>query len=80
MATTARNQLRFITEEDKTAAEAQVRELQTDVDYETKEYTVELIVQKYQDGEAEDMNELFVRPTSVTLCGASTAKASSLNR
>lgn len=60
MATTARNQLRFITEEDKTAAEAQVRELQTDVDYETKEYTVELIVQKYQDGEAEDMNELFV--------------------
>jgi len=60
MATTARNQLRFITEEDKTAAEAQVRELQTDVDYETKEYTVELIVQKYLEGEPEDANELFV--------------------
>ncbi|MCC8402027.1 DUF262 domain-containing protein [Paraburkholderia sp. MMS20-SJTN17] len=60
MATTARNQLRFITDEDKTAAEAQVRELQTDVDYETKEYTVELIVQKYLEGEPEDANELFV--------------------
>ncbi|MFC0126224.1 DUF262 domain-containing protein [Ralstonia solanacearum] len=60
MATTARNQLRIITDEDRTAAEEQVRDLQTDVDYETKEYTVELIVQKYQDGEADDTNELFV--------------------
>jgi Protein of unknown function DUF262 len=59
MATTGR-QLRFVTDEDKIAAEAQVRELQTDVDYETKEYTVELIVQKYLDGKDEDANELFV--------------------
>lgn len=57
---TARNQLRFITDEERVAAEEQVRELQTDVDYETKEYTVELIVQKYLEGKDEDTNELFV--------------------
>ncbi|MEQ5840446.1 DUF262 domain-containing protein [Paraburkholderia acidicola] len=60
MVTAARNQRRFITDEERVAAEEQVRELQTDVDYETKEYTVELIVHKYLDGKDDDTNELFV--------------------
>jgi len=49
-----------ITDIERLKAEEQVRELQTVVDYETKEYTVELIVQKYLDGKDEDANELFI--------------------
>ena len=49
-----------ITEEQKQAAEAQIREKQKPVDYETKEYPVELLVQKYLDGQENDTNELFI--------------------
>ncbi|MCO8624486.1 DUF262 domain-containing protein [Burkholderia multivorans] len=59
MSTVKKNQ-KEITDEDRLKAEEQVRELQTGVGYETKEYTVELIVQKYRDGKDEDANELFI--------------------
>lgn len=44
----------------KSAAEDQIREHQKDVDYDIKEYPVEVIVQKYCDGIDEELNELFV--------------------
>jgi uncharacterized protein with ParB-like and HNH nuclease domain len=44
----------------KTTAEEQIRTHQKDVDFQTKEYTVELIVQKYSVGIENDRNELFI--------------------
>lgn len=49
-----------ITEEQKEAAEAQIREKQKPIDYDTKEYPVEILVQKYLDGRDSDTNELFI--------------------
>lgn len=53
-------QLSEITEEQKEAAEGQIREKQKPVDYDTKEYPVEILVQKYLDGREDDTNELFI--------------------
>lgn len=47
-------------EELKTKSEHQIREYQKDVEFQTKEFTVELIVQKYGEGLEDDLNELFV--------------------
>ena len=44
----------------KEAAEQEIREKQKIVDYDTKEYPVEILVQKYKEGLNEDINELFV--------------------
>ncbi|WP_343867495.1 DUF262 domain-containing protein [Tatumella terrea] len=44
----------------KQTAEEQVRSEQKDVDFETKEFTVELLVNKYHSGLDDDTNELFV--------------------
>ncbi|MBQ4775279.1 MULTISPECIES: DUF262 domain-containing protein [Pectobacterium] len=44
----------------KQVAEDQVRTEQKDVDFETKEFTVELLVNKYHSGLEDDTNELFV--------------------
>ncbi|MGP2501090.1 DUF262 domain-containing protein [Pantoea ananatis] len=44
----------------KQDAEEQVRTEQKDVDFETKEFTVELLVNKYHSGLKDDTNELFV--------------------
>lgn len=44
----------------KQDAEEQVRSEQKDVDFETKEFTVELLVNKYHSGLEDDTNELFV--------------------
>ncbi|ENZ5853734.1 DUF262 domain-containing protein [Salmonella enterica subsp. enterica serovar Braenderup] len=44
----------------KQNAEEQVRAEQKDVDFETKEFTVELLVNKYHSGLEDDTNELFV--------------------
>lgn len=41
-------------------AEKQIRALQTDVDYDTREYPVGVVVSKYLEGLAEDENELFI--------------------
>ncbi|NEP78552.1 MAG: DUF262 domain-containing protein [Okeania sp. SIO3B3] len=49
-----------ITHEQKEAAEAEIREKQKPVDYDTKEYPVEVLVQKYMEGRDDDTNELFI--------------------
>lgn len=51
---------REITDADRDAAEAEIREKQKPVDYDTKEYPVEVIVQKYTEGRDDDINELFI--------------------
>lgn len=43
-----------------TAAEMQIRGVKHNIDYQTKEFTIEVIVQKYLEGEPEDENEIFV--------------------
>ena len=42
------------------AAELQVRGFKQNIDYQTKEFTTEVLVQKYREGEPEDENEIFV--------------------
>jgi len=42
------------------AAELQIRGFKQDVDYQTKEFTTEVLVQKYREGEPEDENEIFI--------------------
>lgn len=49
-----------ITDEKREAAEAEIREKQKPVDYDTKEYPVEILVQKFIDGRDDDANELFI--------------------
>ncbi len=49
-----------ITHERQDEAEAEIREKQKPVDYDTKEYPVEILVQKYTDGLDDDTNELFI--------------------
>ncbi|WP_293057887.1 DUF262 domain-containing protein [Okeania sp. SIO2B3] len=49
-----------ITNAQKEAAEAEIREKQKAVDYRTTEYPVEVIVQKYMEGIEDDTNELFI--------------------
>jgi hypothetical protein len=49
-----------ITYEHREAAEAEIREKQKTVDYDTKEYPVEVLVQKYRDGLDEDISELYI--------------------
>ena len=49
-----------ITHEQREAAEVEIREKQKVVDYDTKEYPVEVLVQKYRDGLDEDTNELYI--------------------
>lgn len=47
-------------EDKKLMAEDHIRTETKDVDFETKEYTVELIVKKYNEGLEDDSNELFI--------------------
>lgn len=49
-----------IMDEQKDAAEAEIREKQQPVNYDTKEYPVEILVQKYTEGKEDDTNELFI--------------------
>lgn len=44
----------------KVEGEDELRKEQKDVDFDTKEYTVELIVHKFSEGLEDDTNELFV--------------------
>jgi uncharacterized protein with ParB-like and HNH nuclease domain len=48
------------TEAERQAAEQQLRELAKVVDYDTVEYPVEVIVEKYTKGREDDTNEIFV--------------------
>ena len=56
----ASNEKRKIVEEDKKLAEAQIVQHHRTVDYDTREYPVEVIVAKYLDGIEDDKNEIFV--------------------
>jgi hypothetical protein len=49
-----------IAHEQREAVEAEIREKQKIVDYDTKEYPVEVLVQKYKEGLDEDINELYI--------------------
>ncbi len=49
-----------ITAEMKEAAEAEIREKRKPVDYNTIEYPIEILVQKYMDGIEDDTNEIFI--------------------
>ncbi|HEY4080126.1 MAG TPA: DUF262 domain-containing protein [Burkholderiaceae bacterium] len=52
--------IKVISAEERIEAEAQIRSLKHDVDYTTKEFTIEVMVQKYVEGKDEDENEIFV--------------------
>jgi hypothetical protein len=47
-------------EEQRVNAESQIRNSKLTVDYQTKEFTIEVIVQKFLDGKDDDENEIFV--------------------
>lgn len=49
-----------ITDEQRESAEEEIREKQKIVDYDTKEYPVEVLAQKYREGLDEDINELYI--------------------
>lgn len=49
-----------ITSQKKEIAEAEIREKREPVDYNTLEYPIEVLVQKYLGGIDEDENELFI--------------------
>ncbi|YAF95025.1 MAG: DUF262 domain-containing protein [Nodularia sp. CChRGM 3473] len=49
-----------ITDEQKENAEIEIRDKTKRVDYNTLEYPIEVIIQKYLDGKDEDENELFI--------------------
>ncbi len=51
---------RVISGDDRDLAEKQIKEHHRTVDYDTREYPVEVLVQKYLDGLDEDENEIFV--------------------
>ncbi len=53
-------EIRSKIEELSERAEVAIRKHQRDVDYDTKEFTVEMVVNKYSEGLDEDQNELFV--------------------
>ena len=54
------NEKRKITDTDKKKAEEQIVKHHRTVDYDTREYPVEVIVSKYNDGLDTDTNEIFV--------------------
>ncbi|MDY6805783.1 MAG: DUF262 domain-containing protein [Cyanobacteriota bacterium] len=54
------NKKQEITEQQKEAAEAEIREKQKLVDYLTREYPLEVLVQKYMEGKDDDTNEFFI--------------------
>jgi Protein of unknown function DUF262 len=49
-----------ITDEQKESAEAEIQEKRKIVDYDTKEYPIEVLVQKYKEGLKEDENEIYI--------------------
>jgi hypothetical protein len=51
---------RTVTKEDRDKAEAQIKQHHRTVDYDTREYPVEVLVQKYLVGLEDDENEIFV--------------------
>jgi uncharacterized protein with ParB-like and HNH nuclease domain len=56
----ANNLKNNITAAARIAAEEQIRAQKHDVDYQTKEFTVELLVQKFKNGLEDDENEIYI--------------------
>lgn len=54
------NQKQKITQEQKEAAEAQIWEKKKSINYQTLEYSVEVLVRKYMEGKNNETNELFI--------------------
>ena len=55
-----RSKLEQITLQDRNAAEMEIRDKQKQINYDTKEYPVEILVQKYMEGINDDTNKLFI--------------------
>ena len=55
-----RSQLEQITLQDRNAAEMEIRDKQQQINYDTKQYPVEILVQKYMEGINDDTNKLFI--------------------
>ena len=55
-----RSQLEEITLQDKDAAEIEIRDKQQEINYDTKQYPVEILVKKYMEGINDDTNKLFI--------------------
>lgn len=49
-----------ITDEMREAAEAEIKEKQKPVDYNTKEYPIDILIKMYSEGLDDDTNELFI--------------------
>ncbi|MEG4515381.1 MULTISPECIES: DUF262 domain-containing protein [unclassified Microcoleus] len=55
-----RSKLEEITLQRRNAAEMEIRDKQKQINYDTKEYPVEILVQKYREGINDDTNKLFI--------------------
>ena len=55
-----RSKLKQITLQDKDAAEMEIRDKQKQINYDTKQYPVEILVQKYMEGINDDTNKLII--------------------
>jgi uncharacterized protein with ParB-like and HNH nuclease domain len=55
-----RSQLEQITLQDRNTAEMEIRDKRQQINYDTKQYPVEILVQKYMEGIDDDTNKLFI--------------------
>jgi hypothetical protein len=55
-----RSKLEEITLQDKDAAEAQIRDKQKQINYDTIDYPLEILVQKYMEGINDRTNKLII--------------------
>ncbi|MCC3405889.1 MAG: DUF262 domain-containing protein [Microcoleus sp. PH2017_10_PVI_O_A] len=55
-----RSQLEQITLQDRNAAEMEIRDKQKQINYDTRDYPLEILVQKYMEGVNDDTNKLFI--------------------
>jgi hypothetical protein len=55
-----RSKLEEITLQDKDAAEAQIRDKQKQINYDTRDYPLEILVQKYMEGINDRTNKLII--------------------
>lgn len=55
-----KNEPRKITDAERIYGEEQIRKTKQPVDYQTKEFTIEVLVKKFLDGKDEDENEIFI--------------------
>ncbi len=55
-----RAKLEEITLQDRNAAELEIRDNRQQINYDTKQYPLEILVQKYMEGIDDDTNKLFI--------------------